>query len=64
MTALQKGAHHDWFEIPSRSLSDQHCFLGGLFRAGHLPDTGDPVSANDPVQDMGMPTYVFRGESR
>jgi hypothetical protein len=30
---------------------------------GTYPITGDPVSANDPVQDMN-PANIFRGESR
>ncbi|WP_170325193.1 hypothetical protein [Ruegeria arenilitoris] len=39
-------------------------FLAACSGPGTYPITGDPVSANDPVHDMGMPTYVFRGESR
>ncbi|WP_171231499.1 hypothetical protein [Ruegeria sp. HKCCA4812] len=30
---------------------------------GTYPITGDPVSVNDPVQDMN-PANIFRGESR
>ncbi|WP_170429031.1 hypothetical protein [Ruegeria arenilitoris] len=39
-------------------------FLAACSGPGTYPITGDPVSATDPVQDMGTPTYVFRGESR
>lgn len=31
---------------------------------GTYPFSGDQVSTTDPVQDMDMPGYIFRGESR
>ncbi|WP_169794822.1 hypothetical protein [Ruegeria profundi] len=31
---------------------------------GTYPITGEAVSSGDPVQDMDMPMFIFRGESR
>ncbi|WP_172677846.1 hypothetical protein [Ruegeria sp. 6PALISEP08] len=37
--------------------------LSACSEPGTYPITGEPVSSNDPVQDMN-PANIFRGESR
>ncbi len=39
-------------------------FMAACSGPGTYPISGDQVSSSDPVHDMEMPGYIFRGESR